>query len=160
MSTGGIGRLGLHAVMRQQRSVLGRELFWLPVVMHRQGHPVRAVTLGHRSQRPQRVLHARAQAREALAKTERDILPIGMRQDKVIEQVGKGRVRDGHLQIIHRGEIRSRQPPWRVLLRKKHFLGRAVQRLPLPHAPLEGPAHGLRILPRVRPLQPVPEGLG
>jgi hypothetical protein len=44
---GGIGGLGLQAVMRQQRSVPSRKLFRLAVVMHRQGHPVGAVPLGH-----------------------------------------------------------------------------------------------------------------
>lgn len=74
MATCRIGCLGLHAIMSQQRPVLGRESLRLPFVMDRQTHPVRAVTLGHRPQRPPCILQARAQAGEALAETERDML--------------------------------------------------------------------------------------
>jgi hypothetical protein len=88
------------------------------------------------------------------------MLPIGMGQHEVIEQVGKGHARDGHLQLIHRGKIRSRQSARWVFLSEKDLLGHAVQRLPLPHAPLEGAALGVRILPRMGALQPVPERLG
>jgi hypothetical protein len=156
---GGIGRLGVHTVMGQQRPVLCRKLLGLPVVMDSQGHPVGAVTLGCGSQRPQRILQARAQAREALAQTERDVLPVGICQDKVIEQVRKGHACNGHLQIVHRSEVRGCQPARAVFLAEEYLLGRAVQTLPLPHTPLEGPAQGVRILTRLRPLQPVPEGL-
>lgn len=88
------------------------------------------------------------------------MLPIGRGQDKVIEQVREGGTRDGHLQIVHRSKVRGPQPARRMFLREEHFLGRAMQGLPLPHTPLEGAAQGVGILPRVRPLQPIPEGLG
>lgn len=128
--------------------------------MHGQGHPVGPVPFGRSPQGPQRILQTRAQTRETLAETERDMLPIGRGQDKVIEQVREGSTRDRHLQIVHRRKVRGPQPAREMLLREEHLLGRAMQGLPLPHAPFERAAHGVGILPRLRPLQPVPEGLG
>jgi hypothetical protein len=88
------------------------------------------------------------------------MLPIGIGQDKVIQQVRERLAGDGHLQVIHRSEIRGPQPARGMLLREEHLLGRAMQGLPLPHAPLESSPHGVGILPRLCPLQPIPEGLG
>jgi hypothetical protein len=110
-------------------------------MMHRQRHAIRPMPLGRRAQRPQGILQPRTQARETLGKTQRDMLPIGMRQHKVIEQVRKWLAPDGHLQIVHAREIRGRQSARWVLLREKHFLRRATQGLPLPHPPLERPPH-------------------
>ena len=128
--------------------------------MHGQGHPVGPMTLGHGPQRPQGILQTHAQARKILAQTERDVLPIRMGQHEVIEQVRKGQACYGHLQIVHRREVRSRQPTGGVLLREEHLLGWAVLGLPLSHATLEGPPHRLRAFPRLRPLQPLPKRLG
>jgi len=118
------------------------------------------MTLGHGPQRPQGILQTHAQARKILAQTERDVLPIRMGQDEVIEQVRKRHPRNAHVQIVQRREIRSRQPTGGVFLREEHLLGRAVLGLPLPHAALEGPPHRLRVFPRLRALQPLPQRLG
>jgi hypothetical protein len=88
------------------------------------------------------------------------MLPIGIRQDKVIEQVRERLARDGYLQVVHGSEIRGRQPARRMRLWEEHLLGRAMQGLPLTHTPLERAPHGVGILPRLGPLQPVPESLG
>jgi hypothetical protein len=47
MAAGRVGRLPLQAVMRQQRSILGRELLGLAVVVDCQGHPVCTMPLRH-----------------------------------------------------------------------------------------------------------------
>jgi hypothetical protein len=128
--------------------------------MHGQGHPVRAVTLGHCPQGPQGILQTRTQAGKVFPKTESDMLPVRMGQHEVIEQVRKRHPGNAHFQFVHRREIRCRQPTRSVNLREEHLLARALQRFPPPYPTLESPPQGVRILPRLRSLQPVPKCLG
>jgi hypothetical protein len=55
-----VGRLRDQPVVRHERLVIRGELLRPAVVMDGQGHPVRAMTLGHRPQRPQGILQTRA----------------------------------------------------------------------------------------------------
>jgi hypothetical protein len=150
MATGRVRRLTLQAIVRQQGPVLGRELVGMAVVMYRQRHPITAVSLRHAAQGPQSILQAGAQARETLGKTKGDVLPVGMRQHEMVQQVREGLPRYCHLQVIHRREIRGRQPARCMHLAKEHFLGRPVLRLPLPHPSLQGPPRRLRTFARLR----------
>ncbi len=88
------------------------------------------------------------------------MLPVRVGQHEVIQQVREGRPADGYPQFVHGGEIGCRQPPGQMLLCEKHLFGRAVQGLPPPHPPLKSPPHRRGVLPRLRLLDPVPEGLG
>lgn len=47
-----------------------------------------------------------------------------------------------------------------MLLGEKHFLGRPVLGLPLPHAPFDGPPLPLPVLAGVLTLEPLDQGLG
>lgn len=160
MPAGRVGRLPGEAIVRQQGSIVGRELIGVTLVVHRQGHAVGPMTLGHGAQVPQGILQADTQAGEALGEAQRDVLPVGMSQHEMVQQVREGRALNRHLQIVHRREVGGGQAAGRVLLGKEHLLARAVLGLPLPHPPLQGPPRRLRALARVRPLQPVPERLG
>ena len=100
-----IGGLGRHAIMIRQRLVLRRITLWVAVVMDRQRHAVGAVTLGHSSQCPQRVLKPLAQTRKALREAQRHVLPVRVRQNKVIQQMRKRLPADGHAQLVHVREI-------------------------------------------------------
>jgi len=128
--------------------------------MHRQGHAIRPMPLRHRAQRPQGVLQPRAQAHEILAKTQRHMLPVGIRQREVIQKMRQRHPRNGHLQVVQRREIRGRQPTRCMHLGEKQFLRRAVLRLPLPDPPLERPPCRRGTLTRLFALQPLPQGLG
>jgi hypothetical protein len=79
MAAGRVGCLTLQAIMRQQRPILGRELVGLTIVVDCQRHPVRAMALRHGTQGPQRILQTGTQAGETLGKTQRHVLPVGMR---------------------------------------------------------------------------------
>jgi hypothetical protein len=87
MTTGRVGRLALQAIMRQQGPILGGELLGLAVMVHGQRHAIAAVTLRHTAQGPQGILQAGAEAGETLAKTKSDVLPIGVGQHKMVQQV-------------------------------------------------------------------------
>jgi hypothetical protein len=113
-------------------------LLRLAVVVHRQRQPIGPMPLGYAAQGPQGVLQPGAEASEVLPETKRDVLPVRIGQHEVIHQVRQRHPRDGHLQIIHDGEVRSRQATRRVFLCEEHFFARAVQGLPLPDTPLEG----------------------
>jgi hypothetical protein len=160
MATGRVGCLALQAIMRQQGRILGGELIGLAIVVHGQRHAIAAMPLRHTAQGPQRILQAGAEAREALGQTNSNVLPVGMRQHKMIHKVSKRSARDRHLQVVHRREIRGRQATGGVHLRKEHFLGRPVLGLPLPHPPLQRSPRRGGALARLRLLQPVPQRLG
>jgi hypothetical protein len=63
-----IRRLGRQTIMTQQRLVLRRVLFRAALMVDRQRHAVRAVTLRRPTQVPQSVLHASTQTGETLRK--------------------------------------------------------------------------------------------
>jgi hypothetical protein len=160
MAAVGIGCFGRHPVVVQQPLIPSRVVLRLAVVMHRQGHPVRAMSRGHPSQFPQGVLQTGAQARETLRKTEGHALPIREGQHKVIEQVGKRLALDGHAQTVQVREVRRTQPPRFMHLAKEHFLGQPVLCFPLSHAPFQRTTLPLPVLTRMLALQPVYQRLG
>ena len=77
----------------------------------------------------------------------------------MIDQMRKRHARNGHLQMVHRREVRRCQPAGGVHLREEHLLGRAVLGLPLAHPALKSPPYRLRALPGLCPLQPLPKRL-
>jgi hypothetical protein len=155
-----IGRLGLDTVMIHQTPVFVGELLRLTVVMHCQGHAVRAMACRHQPHFPDGVLITRAQRREILAETQRHRLPVRIGQHVVIKQVWKRHSGNRHVQVVHRREIRCRQPPRLVHLREEQFLGRPMLCLPLPHPPLERPPRLGRAPPGHLTLHPLPQRLG
>jgi hypothetical protein len=160
VAAGRVGGLPLQAIVSQQRPIAGRELVRLTVVMHGQRHTVGTMPLRCGTKVPERILKAGAQAGEALGKAQGDVLPVGMGQHEVVQQVREGRALNGDLQVVHRREVGGRQSAGRVLLGEEDFLGRAVLGFPLSHAPLESAAGRLGALAGLGLLQPVPEGLG
>jgi hypothetical protein len=152
--------LGRHAVVRHERSVIGRELLWVGIVIHCQRHAVGPMALRYGAQIPHRILPTDAQACETLGKAHRYVFPVRVRQDKVINQMVEAHTLDGHLQVVHPGKVRSRQTTGGMLLGKEHFFGRSMLGLPLTNPAFQRASHRGRILPRMRLLQPIPKGLG
>jgi hypothetical protein len=74
--------------------------------------------------------------------------------------VGKRLARKGHTQFIHVREVRRAQPTRFMHLAEKHFLGRTMLGLPLPHPPFHSAALLLPVLIRVGTLQPLHQRLG
>jgi hypothetical protein len=155
-----VGRLRHQPVVGQQGPVLRRVHFRVPVLMHRQTHPVRPMPGRHAPQRPQGFLQALTQAGETLGKTQADVLPVRLGQDKMVDQVGEGLPLDRHRQGGHLREVGGPQPTRLMHLREEHFLGRAVLRLPPPHPPLQRPPMHRPVLLGLLLLQPLQEGLG
>ena len=155
-----VGRLGLQAVVGQQRPVARRVLLGATLVVDGQGHTVGAVPLRDAAQLPQGVLQPLAEAGEALGEAHADMLPVGVGQHEVVDQVGQRLPCDGHGQAVHVREVRGGQPPWLMHLREEHFLGRAVLRLPLADTPLQRAPAPLPGLAGELTLQPLQQGLG
>jgi hypothetical protein len=158
--TGRVGRLGVQPVMGQQRPVAGRVLLGAALVVHGQGHAIGAVPLGHATQLPQGVLQPLAEAGETLGEAHADVLPVGVSEHEVVDQVGERLPRNGHSQAVHVREVRGGQPARLMHLGEKHFLGRAVLGLPPADAPLQRPPAALPRLARELAQQPLQQGLG
>lgn len=156
----GLDPLPLHPVVREQRLVPPRELRLAVEIVDRCTEPVRAVTLRHPAQLPQRVLEPLAQTGEALRVANRRRLPVRVRQHKVIHQVLEQFPADQNAQARHVREVRSRQPPRLVPLPEVHLLGRPNGRPPLLDPTLKRPQLPVLEPPRVLPLEPLEERLG
>jgi hypothetical protein len=152
--------LRLQPVMGQQRPVLGRVPLGTALVVDGQRHAVGAVPLRHPAQLPQGVLQALAEAGEALRGAHAHVLPIRVGEHEVVDQVGERLALDGHAQGLHVREVRGPQPARLMHLGEEDLLGRAVLRLPLPHAPLQRPPAPLPVRPRHLALQPLQQRLG
>jgi hypothetical protein len=128
--------------------------------MDRQGHAVGPVPLGYAAQGPHRLLETLTQARKTLREADAHMFPVRVGQHEVIHQMVEGLALDSHVQGVHLGKVRSRQPPRLVDLAEEHLLGRSVLGLPLPHPPLQRALHRGREFPGVLLLQPGQQGLG
>ena len=115
---------------------------------------------GHAAQFPHGVLKPFAEALEALRKTDRDRLPVRVRQHPVVDQVVERLAADRHGQALHVGEIRGTQPPRMMHLAEEHFLRRTRRRSPSLHPTLKAAQLRVVELPRVLRLQPRKQRLG
>ena len=156
----GIGCLGGDTVMTHQGLVAHRVLFRMAFVIHRQRHAVRAMTLRHRAQLPERVLQPLAQAGEALRETQRHVFPVRVGQHKMIDHVGERLAANGHAKLVHVREIGRAEPAWFMHLREENLLGRPVLCFPLPRAPFQRAPLSLPVLIGVFALQPLQQRLG
>ena len=78
----------------------------------------------------------------------------------MINEVVERLAAEGHVQVVHRREVRGAELTGKVLLTEEDFLGRARRRPPLPHAALQR-SHLARLEPiRIFPLQPLEQRLG
>jgi hypothetical protein len=152
--------LARHPVVIQQRPVTPRELLRVRTVVHRQAHPVRAMTRRRPAQLPERVLQTLAQTLKTLRKADRRRLPVRVRQNEVVDQVIETLRLDRDSQGDHRREVRGTQPTRFMHLRKKHLLRRT--RLPSPtfDMPLQRPQLRVRKTLRISPLQLLEDRLG
>jgi hypothetical protein len=147
-------------IMAQQRPVFVRVDLRVPVLVHRQAHAVGPMPLGHAAQCPKRVLQSFGQTREALRRAQRHVLPVRVRQHKVVHQVRERLPGNRHAQEFHVREIRCAQAARLVHLGKEYFPSRTMLATPLPHAPLQRPTHGIPVPLGIFPLQPFPQRLG
>jgi hypothetical protein len=154
VAAGCIGRLSRQAIVTHQRLVPSGVLLRVTVLMNRQRHAVGAMPLRYAAQFPQSVLQSVAQAGEALREAQRHVLPVRARQDEVVKHVRKGLTLDGHAQAIQVREVRRTQPARFMHLGEKHFLGRPMPSLPLPHTPFDGSSVPVPVLSRTVTLQP------
>jgi hypothetical protein len=160
VGAGRVGRLRRDAIVPQQGLVLGRVLLGVAVVMHRQGHSVRAVPVRRAAHFPEGVLQPLTQAGEALGEAQRHVLPVRGRPHEVVDQVREGLPLDGHAQLVHAAEVGGAQAARLVGLGEEHLPGRPVLGLPLPHPPLQGAARPLPVALGILLLQPPEQGLG
>ncbi len=125
----GLDGLAFEAAVREQSIVSSSEHFCLRIAVDRGGQAIGAVPPGNPSQFPQGVLKTFAEALEALGEANRAGLPVGVRQDEVIDQVVEQLAGDGDAASAHMGEVILGEPPRLVGLCEEHLLGR----------PFEGP---------------------
>jgi hypothetical protein len=131
-----IDRLRLHSVVRHQRLIAAREEL-RPRSLYRQRHAIAAMLGRHAAQRPHRVLEPGTEALETLRETERHVLPIRVRQHKVVDQMREGLAVDRHAQLAHVREVGGAQPARQVLLREVDLLVRTARGLPVFDPPLQ-----------------------
>jgi hypothetical protein len=134
----GLYRLGRQAVVIQQSLVAALERLWPSCRLHGSGEPVGAVQLRHTSQLPQGVLQAFAEALVALGEADRAGFPVGVGQDEVVDQVGKGAASQGNGQVGAVGEVTGGQASGVMDLGEENLLGWPVLGAPLLEAPLQG----------------------
>jgi hypothetical protein len=149
-----------QSIVGQQRLVAPRELLLVAQVVDRGAQAVGAMPLRHASQLPQGVLQPLAEALEALGKTDRYRLPIGVGQHQVVHQVGERLALDRHAQGVHVREVTGAQPAGFMQLGEEDFLGWPGLGPPAPNVPLQGPQLAIGKPPGVAPLQLVEDGLG
>ena len=129
-----------HAVMAHQRRVAFRDVF--PrigrQVAERRRQAVAAMLLGRATERPQRVLQALGQRREAFA-AEHDVrvLEAGEDEPEVIEPMIERLAGDRDAQTTRVGEVGQSQSARFMLLAEDHVLFGSVKRPPGQDAPLQ-----------------------
>src|SRR5262249_57501456 len=101
--------------------------------------PVGAVQPGHAAQLPQGVLQALAEALVTLREADGAGLPVGIRQDEVVDQVGEGDAGQGDAQVGAVREVGGAQPAGVVDLGEEDLPGGAVLGPPLLDPALQGP---------------------
>jgi hypothetical protein len=143
-----------QSVITQQLHVTRRELLLLRQVVDRAAHAVAAVTRRHAAQLPQRFLHTRAQALEALRKAHLHRLPVRIGQHEMVHQVRQRLAGDGHVQAAHVREVGGTQTSRLMHLREVHFLTRTGGRTPNLDASLQGPRLALCEAADILLLQP------
>jgi len=156
----GVDGLAAHPVVAQQGLVTLLEDLPVAPGGHRRRQAVGAVDLRDAAQLPPGVLHARAEALEALGEADRTRLPVRVGQHVVVHQVREGRARDRHAQVGAVGEVTGAQAAGPMHLGEEHFLGRAVQGPPALDVALQRPQLALGKPAGVLALEPVEQGLG
>ncbi|GAA3257193.1 hypothetical protein GCM10020258_60460 [Sphingomonas yabuuchiae] len=110
---------GLHLVIGAQGGIAGPQIFLgiLLQVGERRGEAIGAMLVRHAAKLPQRILKAAGQRREAFS-SQHDLgmLPPGIDQREVIDQVRARIAGDGDLQIAGVKEIRHALSAWRMVL--------------------------------------------
>jgi hypothetical protein len=148
----GVNRLRPNLVVPHQRLVATREEL-RSRRLHRQAHPVAAMLDRHAAQRPHGVLKTFTEALETLGEAERHMLPVRVRQDKVVHQVRERLAVDRHAQIRHVREVRGAQAARQMFLREENLLVRPARGPPVLDPPLHRSQMLLGKLPRMAVLQ-------
>jgi hypothetical protein len=155
-----LDRLPLQTVVTQQRLVALLES--LPPSHSRldgRRQPIRAVQYRHAAEFPQGVLQPLAEALVALREAHRARLPVGVRQNEVVDQVGERTPVDRHPQLRAVGEVASGQPAGVMHLGEEDLPGRPALGPPPLQPPLQGPQLAAGEATGVATPQVVEEGL-
>lgn len=160
MGLAGVDRLPGQAVVAQQSLVASLEDLGVGPRLHGRRQPVGAMNPRHTAQLPEGVLQALAEALEALAKTDRGRLPIGVGEHKVVDQMRKGMTDEGDAQVVAVGEVGGGQPPGVMDLGEEDLLGRSLLGPPPLDATLERSHLAIGETTGILPLQSLKEGLG
>ena len=120
----GLTRLDLlpaDPVMSQESFIRSCELFGVREVIYGRAHPVRSMFRRNAAELPECILQPLAQALERLRVADAACLPVGIRQDKVIDQMRERLAIDRHPQFPAVCKVRLAQLARSMLLRKEHF---------------------------------------
>lgn len=156
----GLDCLAFEAVVREQSFVSSSEHLGFRIAVDRGGQAIGAVPPGNPSQFPQGVLKTFAEALEALGEADRAGLPVGVRQDEVIDQVVERLAGDGDAESAHVGEVTLGESPRLVGLCEEHLLGRPFEGPPPFDSPLQATELDVGEPSREPPLQVDEQGLG
>lgn len=155
----GLDGLAHQAVMFQQGLVALLEgLGPLDAWLDGRGQSVGTVHGRHTAQFPQGILQALAEALQALGKTNRSRLPVGVGEHEVVDHVGKRAAVDGHVQVGTVGEVAGSQSAGVMDLAEEDFLGWPALGAPAFEASLQGPQLAVGEGAGIAPLQIGEEG--
>jgi len=133
--------MALQAVMVEQRLILLGEGLVLREIVDGGGKAVAANPPRNAARQVQGVLKTRRQSLEGLRVTKVDVFPIGIREDRVEQQVVERPSPEGDPQPVEHDEIKSQDVSRMMRLRERHFLGHILLQFPVLHAPLQSPSN-------------------
>lgn len=139
-----IDPMALEAVVLEQRLVRSREFLVAGEVVDRRRQAVATHPLGHAPCQVQGILKPRGQGLERFRMAQVDVLPIGIREDRMKQQMLVRSAPNRHAKGIQVDEVERDHIAGMMHLGKLDLLGDFVLELPFLNPPLQRPPEGIR----------------
>jgi hypothetical protein len=135
----GLDGLGSQTVVVEQGLVTPLEGVRTAGRLDSSSQAIGAVQMRNTAEFPEGVLQALAETLEALGEAKGAGLPVGVGQDKVVDQVGERGTLESNAQLVTVGKIGSSQSAGMMPLREEDLPGRSMLGSPLLDPSLQGP---------------------
>lgn len=135
--------MAFEAIVIQQRLVRSRELLVAGEVVHRRRQAVAAHPHWHAPRQMQGILKACGQGLERLGMTQVNVLPIGIREDRMKQQMIVRSAANRNAQAIQVDEVERDHIAGLMHLGKLDLVLNSVLQLPFLHPPLQRPPEGI-----------------
>jgi hypothetical protein len=145
-----IDPMAFEAIMLQQPLIPSRELLVAGEVVDRRRQAVAAHPLWHAPRQVQGVLKACGQGFKRLGMAQVDVLPIGIREDRMKQQMIVRPSANRDAQAIQVDEVKRDHVPRMMHLGKLDLLLNSVLEFPFLHPPFQRPSEGIADRPLAR----------